>query len=100
MEGTVKSYKSHIEGQFNDKNIWRCIHIELLCLQESVGDRPTMASVISMLTSYSLTLPVPSQPAFFVHSTIKASSPSQQESSLGVVLAAANEASITELFPR
>ncbi|KAM1267965.1 hypothetical protein TB2_000319 [Malus domestica] len=49
--------------------IMRCIHIGLLCVQENMGDRPTMASVIMMLNSYSLTLPVPSQPAFFMHSS-------------------------------
>ncbi|XP_062161836.1 cysteine-rich receptor-like protein kinase 44 [Alnus glutinosa] len=100
MEGTVSNLIDPTLKDSSTTKIWRRIHIGLLCLQESVGDRPTMASVISMLTSYSLTLPVPSQPAFFMHSTIKASSSSQQESSLGVVLAAANEASITELFPR
>ncbi|CAL8164020.1 unnamed protein product [Prunus armeniaca] len=46
--------------------IMRCIHIGLLCVQENVADRPTMASVILMLNSYSLTLP--SQPAFYLHS--------------------------------
>ncbi|XP_050157478.1 cysteine-rich receptor-like protein kinase 29 [Malus sylvestris] len=44
----------------------RCIHIGLLCVQQNIADRPTMAAVIHMLTSYSLDLPVPSQPAFFI----------------------------------
>ncbi|VVA41435.1 PREDICTED: cysteine-rich [Prunus dulcis] len=51
--------------------IMRCIHIGLLCVQENVADKPTMASVIVMLNSYSLSLPVPSQPAFFMHSTVE-----------------------------
>ncbi|GJW57558.1 putative receptor-like protein kinase [Tanacetum coccineum] len=46
----------------------RCIHIGLLCVQENVVDRPTMASVVLMLNSFSLTLPLPSGPAFFMHS--------------------------------
>ncbi|KAL5839824.1 hypothetical protein ACOSQ4_012432 [Xanthoceras sorbifolium] len=41
----------------------KCIHIGLLCVQESVSDRPTMASVVIMLNSNSLTLPAPSKPA-------------------------------------
>ncbi|XWS15631.1 hypothetical protein CRYUN_Cryun34aG0017900 [Craigia yunnanensis] len=49
----------------------RCIHIALLCVQKDVIDRPTMASVVIMLNTNSLTLPVPSQPAFFMHSTIQ-----------------------------
>ncbi|XP_074330634.1 cysteine-rich receptor-like protein kinase 44 [Apium graveolens] len=39
----------------------RCIHIGLLCLQENVTNRPTMASVMRMLNSLSLTLQVPSE---------------------------------------
>ncbi|XP_024963298.1 uncharacterized protein LOC112503500 [Cynara cardunculus var. scolymus] len=44
----------------------RCIHIGLLCVQEDVTERPTMASVVLMLNSLSITLKVPSQPAFFM----------------------------------
>ncbi|ONI34219.1 hypothetical protein PRUPE_1G468600 [Prunus persica] len=46
--------------------IMRCIQIGLLWLQQSMAARPTMASVILMLTSSSLSLPVPSQPPFFM----------------------------------
>ncbi|XP_074364761.1 cysteine-rich receptor-like protein kinase 10 isoform X2 [Apium graveolens] len=47
----------------------RCIHIGLLCVQENVADRPTMASVVLMLNSFSVTIPVPSEPAFFMQSS-------------------------------
>ncbi|OMO56808.1 cysteine-rich receptor-like protein kinase 29-like protein, partial [Corchorus olitorius] len=47
--------------------VMRCIHIGLLCVQENVAQRPNMASVVLMLTSYSVTLPLPSEPAFFLH---------------------------------
>ncbi|PWA37947.1 protein kinase-like domain, Concanavalin A-like lectin/glucanase domain protein [Artemisia annua] len=50
-------------------NINRSIHIGLLCVQESVTDRPTMGSVVLMLNSLSYILPQPSKPAFLVHST-------------------------------
>ncbi|XP_062011386.1 cysteine-rich receptor-like protein kinase 44 [Rosa rugosa] len=43
----------------------RCIHIGLLCVQENSNDRPTMVSVTSMLNSHSLTLSVPSKPAYY-----------------------------------
>ncbi|KAF2291513.1 hypothetical protein GH714_025018 [Hevea brasiliensis] len=42
----------------------RCIHIGLLCVQEHEANRPTMAQVVTMLSTYSITLPVPSKPAF------------------------------------
>ncbi|PWA71873.1 cysteine-rich RLK (RECEPTOR-like protein kinase) 26 [Artemisia annua] len=45
----------------------RCIHIGLLCVQQNAIDRPTMASVVYMLNNYSLALPLPSEPAFFMN---------------------------------
>ncbi|KAK1426127.1 hypothetical protein QVD17_14796 [Tagetes erecta] len=53
-------------GSLDD--IIRIIHIGLLCVQENVSDRPTMASVIHMLNSFAITLPEPTEPAFFMHS--------------------------------
>lgn len=47
------------------EDILRYIHIGLLCVQEHAVDRPTMAAVISMLSS-ELALPPPSQPAFIL----------------------------------
>ncbi|KAM4113989.1 hypothetical protein ACJW30_04G036600 [Castanea mollissima] len=59
--------------------IMRCIRIGLLCVQENVADRPSMASVVLMLNSYSVTLPIPLQPAFFMHSNIESDTSSQWE---------------------
>nr|CAB3461098.1 unnamed protein product [Digitaria exilis] len=42
----------------------RCIHVGLLCVQEDPHLRPSMASVVVMLNSRSITLPVPAEPAF------------------------------------
>ncbi|XP_010533171.1 PREDICTED: cysteine-rich receptor-like protein kinase 26 [Tarenaya hassleriana] len=42
----------------------RCISIGLLCVQEKVANRPSMALVVMMLSSHSLALPVPTPPAF------------------------------------
>ncbi|KAF3450459.1 hypothetical protein FNV43_RR06542 [Rhamnella rubrinervis] len=55
--------------------IMRCIHIGLLCVQENVGDRPTMASVGLMLRSYSVSLRVPSRPAYFTDGATGSSVP-------------------------
>ncbi|XP_021802608.1 cysteine-rich receptor-like protein kinase 29 [Prunus avium] len=67
-EGTASNLIDPTLRTGSRTEIMRCIHIGLLCVQENVADRPTMASVILMLNSYSLTLPVPSQPAFYLHS--------------------------------
>nr|GMC78810.1 Cysteine-rich receptor-like protein kinase 25 [Ipomoea batatas] len=70
----------------------RCIHLALLCVQENVGERPTMSTVVLMLSGVSMSLPVPSAPAFFMHSTISPEAAAAYSSQ--------NEASITELYPR
>uniref|UniRef100_A0A803QVL4 Protein kinase domain-containing protein n=1 Tax=Cannabis sativa TaxID=3483 RepID=A0A803QVL4_CANSA len=89
-------------------DVMRCIHIGLLCVQQNIENRPTMNAIVLMLNSNSLSLPLPSEPAFFMRTnmgsnmsfgsdfnsreTTKSSNHSKNE--------CINEASITELFPR
>ncbi|XP_022873944.1 cysteine-rich receptor-like protein kinase 25 [Olea europaea var. sylvestris] len=47
-------------------DIIRCVHIGLLCVQENASDRPTMAAIVLMVTSSSITLSIPSQPTFLM----------------------------------
>ncbi|XP_058730922.1 G-type lectin S-receptor-like serine/threonine-protein kinase B120 [Vicia villosa] len=42
----------------------RCIHIGMLCVQDSASNRPNMSSVVLMLESEATTLPLPIQPLF------------------------------------
>lgn len=44
----------------------RYVHIGLLCVQEDAYNRPTMSSVVQMLTTESINLPKPERPAFVV----------------------------------
>ncbi|KAH7569071.1 hypothetical protein JRO89_XS06G0097800 [Xanthoceras sorbifolium] len=69
-EGTTMNLIDPTLSNGSRTEMMRCIHIGLLCVQENVVNRPTMASVVLMLNSFSLTLPVPSEPAFFMHSSI------------------------------
>ncbi|KAG6776912.1 hypothetical protein POTOM_016703 [Populus tomentosa] len=82
----------------------RCIHVGLLCVQENALDRPNMASVVIMLSSYSVTLPVPQKPAFFARSTELPGTTStwteSDQSRSASVPCSINEASISELYPR
>ncbi|KAK4491958.1 hypothetical protein RD792_002742 [Penstemon davidsonii] len=80
-------------------DILRCIHIGLLCIQENEVNRPTMALVVLMLNSFSMTLPVPSEPTLYM--------PSDSESKVSLFqkfnargLDSQNDVSITELHPR
>lgn len=43
----------------------RCIHIGLLCTQDSPNDRPLMSTVVLMLESKTTPLPIPLQPVYF-----------------------------------
>ncbi|KAJ6980705.1 receptor-like protein kinase [Populus alba x Populus x berolinensis] len=49
-------------------DVMRCLHIGLLCVQENVSSRPTMAAVVPMLNNHSWSLPSPSRPAFLLDS--------------------------------
>ncbi|XP_042945397.1 cysteine-rich receptor-like protein kinase 26 [Carya illinoinensis] len=84
-EGTALNIVDSTMSSGSTSEMMRCIHIGLLCVQENVADRPTMASIVLMLNSYSITLPVPSQPAFFMNtSSIESEMSSKWEDSLGV----------------
>ncbi|XP_047158135.1 cysteine-rich receptor-like protein kinase 10 [Vigna umbellata] len=89
----------------------RCIHIGLLCVQEDMTSRPTMASVVLMLNSYSISLPIPSEPAFVVNSStrsypnmlsgeLNSEKTGSTESTNKPAQSSVNEVSITELYPR
>ncbi|XP_047262992.1 cysteine-rich receptor-like protein kinase 10 isoform X6 [Capsicum annuum] len=91
------------------RDIMRSIHIALLCVQENVADRPTMAAVVLMLSSLSLSLPMPSGPAYYTHSNISAEMPliyntrmsdSSELAKSKSIGSSRNEASISELYPR
>ena len=44
----------------------RCIHVSLLCVEDSAIDRPTMSDVLFMLTNENMPLPLPKKPAFSI----------------------------------
>ena len=54
-----------LESDF-ELEILRRIHVGLLCVQECVHDGPSISTVISMLSSEIVDLPVPKQPVFTV----------------------------------
>nr|XP_029121195.1 cysteine-rich receptor-like protein kinase 10 [Elaeis guineensis] len=78
-----------------------CIHIGLLCVQEDSRKRPCMESVVLMLSNYSITLPTPSMPAYFVPS--RAANDSNVTSRIAdssPSLSSIHNMSITEIEPR
>ncbi|XP_029126515.1 cysteine-rich receptor-like protein kinase 10 [Cajanus cajan] len=92
-----------LRESYTPNEVIRCIHIGLLCVQEDPADRPTMASVVLMLDSYSVTLPVPNQPAFFVNSKTEPNMPKAikiDQSTTNSATKSVNEMSVSELDPR
>ncbi|CAN8324300.1 unnamed protein product [Cochlearia groenlandica] len=57
-----------IRGNYQSNEVIRCIHIGLLCVQDNPEDRPMLSTIILMLTSNTITLPVPRLPRFFPRS--------------------------------
>ncbi|KAG2711779.1 hypothetical protein I3760_04G093100 [Carya illinoinensis] len=108
-EGTTSNLVDATLKARSTTQIMRCIHIGLLCVQENVAVRPTMATVVLMFNSHSVTLPIPSRPAFLMHST-RSDVSSQSENDIGItrpdmrqsrsIQASINEASISELDGR
>lgn len=68
-EDTVSNIIDPVLATGLGTEIMRCIHIGLLCVQENVASRPTMASIVSMLNSHSVTLSLPSKPAYYLHNS-------------------------------
>ncbi|KAM0051944.1 putative protein kinase RLK-Pelle-DLSV family [Helianthus debilis subsp. tardiflorus] len=57
-----KIFDSNLVDSISDNEALRCINIALLCVQQDDELRPLMDSVVLMLNSYSIPLPVPENP--------------------------------------
>ncbi|XP_073266469.1 cysteine-rich receptor-like protein kinase 34 [Populus alba] len=106
-EGTALDLIDPILRNDSAAAMMRCIHIGLLCVQDNVADRPTMAAVVLMLSNSSFTLHIPSKPAFFISrrtdqpaSSLISYTSRMTQSQLKTVPPSKNEISITELDPR
>uniref|UniRef100_F6I1Y9 non-specific serine/threonine protein kinase n=1 Tax=Vitis vinifera TaxID=29760 RepID=F6I1Y9_VITVI len=84
-----------LEKSYPTDEVLSHIQIGLLCVQESVTDRPTMLTIIFMLGNNS-TLPFPKRPAFISKTTHK----SEDLSSSGEGLLSVNNVTVTVLQPR
>ncbi|KAK3431919.1 hypothetical protein EUGRSUZ_E03051 [Eucalyptus grandis] len=109
-EGSISNIIDPSMTSGSSTEIARCIHIGLLCVQENVVSRPTMTSVLLMLNSHSVTLQVPSRPAFYMHNNIESDMRSTEDYCMRVSEVeesrsksnqfSKNETSMTEPFPR
>ncbi|RZC46242.1 hypothetical protein C5167_039195 [Papaver somniferum] len=81
---------------YSANEVMRCIQIGLLCVQEDVANRPTMAWIIHMLNNHSVTLPSPLSPsAFLLRGKTEPEIHSEDGDNISV-----NQMSMTEFYPR
>ncbi|KAL8146377.1 hypothetical protein AgCh_004208 [Apium graveolens] len=66
----IVDYESFGESHEHDSQIFRCIHIALLCVQESAAARPSMLEVVYMLCNQ-VGLSPPEQAAFIFRTSDK-----------------------------
>ncbi|CAE6181252.1 unnamed protein product [Arabidopsis arenosa] len=75
----------------------RCVHIGLLCVQEDPAERPTLSTIVLMLTSNTMSLPVPRQPGLFFQSRIE-KDPLDTDTTSKSLLGSVDDASITDVY--
>jgi hypothetical protein len=73
----------------------RCIQVGLLCVQQRPEDRPSMSTVVVMLSS-EISLPQPKQPGFYTERSFS----EQETSSSSIRSASRNNISFTVFEPR
>ncbi|XLR45145.1 hypothetical protein HN51_029262 [Arachis hypogaea] len=89
----------NIKNNYSEIEVLKCIQIGLLCVQQDPDARPTMASVVTYLSSHSIELPLPQEPAFFMDKKMDQRA-AAQESSSGSHPLSQNEMSISNFLPR
>ncbi|KAH7837781.1 hypothetical protein Vadar_017928 [Vaccinium darrowii] len=93
-----------LEGSHSKTEVTRCIHIALLCVQDDLDARPSIATVVLMLNSNSSMLSLPQQPRFLgrsrTRSNIFQALELDQCTSKSIYEWSVNEASIMELDTR
>jgi len=93
-----------VRGSYSRNEVQRCIHIALLCVQENPVERPSMATIMLALNSYSVTLGFPRQPASLVRGRatterLRHQLDSDHSNSSSIPFSAADSL-ITQVYPR
>lgn len=94
-----------IRESCSSSEVLRCMHLGLLCVQEALDERPTMARAMLMLDTHSTIFPpVPKEPAFFSRSVTESSSSekgiSSDQSTSKSVPWSVNDISVSEVEAR
>ncbi|XP_054776911.1 cysteine-rich receptor-like protein kinase 44 [Prosopis cineraria] len=98
MDSNLKESYSHTE-------VIKCLQIGLLCVQADPDDRPTMATVLSYLSTQLIDLPFPREPALLRYSAGKSTNMEDGDFSSGQFSSNSTPSSINDMsksafFPR
>ncbi|XP_024158583.1 G-type lectin S-receptor-like serine/threonine-protein kinase At4g27290 isoform X2 [Rosa chinensis] len=86
---------AQIEKSSSVNEVIRCIQVALLCVQQRMDDRPTMSTVLLMLSNENYLMPQPKEPGFITELL-----PMGDTSSSGKKLHTANDVTVTILAGR
>lgn len=86
----------HLADSSVATEVLKCIQIGLSCVQVDPANRPTMSTVVAMLGSEAMTLPLPTEPKFYVGHFI--AEPVQLNSTDRIC--SVNEVTISNISPR
>ncbi|KAH7676819.1 Non-specific serine/threonine protein kinase protein [Dioscorea alata] len=90
-----------LSDKFIKEQVLRCIHIGLLCVQEDPTKRPSMASVVNMLSNHSIPLPSSTAPAFFISPDLVLNFVTEEDANgYNAQMISENEVTITEIGAR
>ncbi|XP_074269983.1 G-type lectin S-receptor-like serine/threonine-protein kinase B120 [Silene latifolia] len=96
---TIELIDSSTSSSFPSKEFTRCVHIAMLCVQDSAVYRPTMSQVVLWLETDSPALPDPTKPTL-TYSSSRISSFIDIDCKKGVVCESSNKLTITNLIGR
>lgn len=65
----------------HETEVFKCINVGLLCVQEDPGIRPSMSNILIMLGSDSMSIPRANQPAFVARARMTSGTSSSTSSS-------------------
>ncbi|KAJ0045011.1 hypothetical protein Pint_04366 [Pistacia integerrima] len=94
-ESFIELIDESVKDSCNIAEVLRSVHVGLLCVQQSPEDRPSMSTVVLMLSS-DIILPQPKKPGFYAERSLTGgdSSTGKQDTS------STNEVTVTLLEPR
>ncbi|KAK4836039.1 hypothetical protein QYF36_017738 [Acer negundo] len=85
-----------LDDTFSSCKLMTCLHIALLCVQETPNDRPTMLEVFSMLKNEATYKTIPKKPAF----SRQTDENEQNKSAMHLEMCSVNDATLSEVVAR